>query len=76
VVVSVATPAGSRRKSYEEIVVQDLVLNPSVTRYRRERWETPDGQTLIAARSGRRRRPRPAPASLCADAALSRTNDL
>ena len=38
----------SGRKGYEEIVVQDLVLNPSVTLYRRERWETPDGQTLIA----------------------------
>jgi hypothetical protein len=33
---------------YEEIVVQDLNLSPRMTRYRRERWQTPEGETVIA----------------------------
>jgi hypothetical protein len=41
-------PPGSRFKGYKTVVRRDLVLVAEVVRYRRERWLTPEGQTLIA----------------------------
>src|SRR4051812_26169947 len=49
VVLKAAVPAGSRFKGYEDVVVRDLVLDPVVIRYRRERWCTPSGVTVVAA---------------------------
>jgi hypothetical protein len=47
-VVKAAPPPGSRFKGYQDILVRELTLTPAVVRYRRERWATPSGETVLA----------------------------
>ncbi len=47
-IVRMTPPPGSCSKGYEDFVVEDLIIRPWVVRYRRERWRTPDGKTLVA----------------------------
>ena len=51
-VLRVAHPTGSQFKGYEPYQVQELVLTARVVRYRRERWLTPQGETIVAPLAG------------------------
>jgi hypothetical protein len=49
-------PQGSTFKGYEEFTLQGLVFRPHTTLYRRERWQTPEGDSIVAPLPGEPRR--------------------
>lgn len=40
-------PPGSKLKDYQEWLVQDIIIKPHNTRFRLERWETPNGDYVV-----------------------------
>jgi len=46
--LKVDAPPGSRFKGYAGFLVQDLVIRPHVTHFRRQCWLTVDGRTVMA----------------------------
>ncbi|MPR13583.1 IS66 family transposase [Microvirga tunisiensis] len=48
VTIRVEAPPGSRFKGYKMVTRRELIVAAEVVRYKRERWLTPEGQTIIA----------------------------
>src|SRR5260370_38440619 len=48
IVLKASPPPGSRFRGYEDILVQDLKIEVETVRYRRERWQTPSGERIVA----------------------------
>lgn len=51
-VCEVSAPPGSRFKGYQDILARESRLSAEVIRYRRERWLTPSGETVVAPLPG------------------------
>jgi len=47
-VLRAEVPDGSQFKGYETYQIQELEIRARVVRYRRERWLTPEGETIVA----------------------------